>query len=261
LEGDHVFALPYASCLSTFQAPGWGIPAVFLPHRWRNATPWESVPFSHRSASSIFIMQPGRTPPPAVTQDGDLQFDGGGKRAGLRPPPLPQPQGFSSPGLGRGVCRVGAGPCVGSGPLLPSVIGGKGGCCPSHRQLPRAWLSDASGSGAAPGADVCHGSWKRFFRRRDSQGRPQTDLQLYGLLPVLASKVWAWAGASWQQHPPRGHRCRCSVPRSRSRRRRRCWSGRRRAVRRSSVAPQAPPSSGVVRTRGGGTGVPFVMAL
>jgi hypothetical protein len=29
LEGDHVFALPYASCLSTFQAPGWGIPTVF----------------------------------------------------------------------------------------------------------------------------------------------------------------------------------------------------------------------------------------
>jgi hypothetical protein len=50
-------------------------------------------------------------------------------------------------------------------------------------------------------------------------------------------------------------------PRSRSRRRRRCRSGRRCAVRRSSVAPQAPPSSGVVRTRGGGTGVPFVMAL
>jgi hypothetical protein len=41
-------------------------------------------------------MQPGRTPPPAVTQDGDLQLDGGGKRAGLRPLSRPQPQGFSS---------------------------------------------------------------------------------------------------------------------------------------------------------------------
>jgi hypothetical protein len=109
-EGDHIFSLPYASRLSTFQAPGWGIPAVFLPHRWRNATLWELVPFSHRSASRIFIMQPGCTPPPAVTQDGDLQLDGGGKRAGLRPLPLSQPQGFSSPGLGRGVCRVGVGP-------------------------------------------------------------------------------------------------------------------------------------------------------
>jgi hypothetical protein len=27
LKGDHVFALPYASCLSTFRAPGWGTPA------------------------------------------------------------------------------------------------------------------------------------------------------------------------------------------------------------------------------------------
>jgi hypothetical protein len=24
LKGDHVFALPYASCLSIFRAPGWG---------------------------------------------------------------------------------------------------------------------------------------------------------------------------------------------------------------------------------------------
>jgi hypothetical protein len=63
-EGDHVFSLPYASRLSTFQAPGWGIPAVFSPHRWRNATPWELVPFSYRSASRIFICQPGCTPPP-----------------------------------------------------------------------------------------------------------------------------------------------------------------------------------------------------
>jgi hypothetical protein len=79
---------------------------------------------------------------------------------------------------------------------------GKGGCCPWRQQLPCAWLSDASGFGAALGAGFCHGSWKRFFRRRDSQGRPRTDLQLYSLLPVLASRVWAWAGASWQQHPP-----------------------------------------------------------
>jgi hypothetical protein len=104
LKGDHVFVLPYASCLSTFRAPRWGMPVVLPPCRWGNATPWELVPFSHRSASRIFIMQPGCTPPPAVTQDGDLQFDCGGKQAGLWPLPLPQPQGFSSPGLGRGVC-------------------------------------------------------------------------------------------------------------------------------------------------------------
>jgi hypothetical protein len=65
LGGDHVFALPYASCLSTFQAPGWGISAVFPPRRWRNATLQELVPFSHRSASRIFISQPGCTTPPS----------------------------------------------------------------------------------------------------------------------------------------------------------------------------------------------------
>jgi hypothetical protein len=63
-EGNHVFFLPYVSRLSTFQASGWGVPAVFPPHRWRNATPRELVPFSHRSASRIFITQPGRSPPP-----------------------------------------------------------------------------------------------------------------------------------------------------------------------------------------------------
>ena len=103
-------------------------------------------------------MQPGCTPPPAVTQDGDLRLDGGGKRAGLRPLPLPQPQGFSSPGLGRGVRRVEVGPRVGGGPLLHSVIGGKGGRRPWRWQLQRAWLSGASGFGAAHGAGIRHGS-------------------------------------------------------------------------------------------------------
>ena len=126
MKGDHVFALPYASCLSTFRAPRWGTPAILPPFRWRNTTSGKLVPFSHRSASRIFIMQPGCTPPPAVTQDSDLQFDGGEKQAGLRPLPLPQLQGFSSSVLGRGVRRVGVGPCAGGGPLLPSVIRGEG---------------------------------------------------------------------------------------------------------------------------------------
>jgi hypothetical protein len=107
LEGDHVFALPYASCLSTFQAPGWGIPAVFSPHCWRNATPWESVPFSHRSASRIFITQPGCSPPLVVTQDGDLQLLDGERQAGLRSWSHPQLQGCSSSllGVGAGLSR------------------------------------------------------------------------------------------------------------------------------------------------------------
>ena len=123
-------------------------------------------------------MQPGRTPPPVVTQDGDLRLDGGGKRAGLRPLPLPQPQGFSSPRLGRGECRVGVGPCVGGGPLLHSVMGGEAGIARGVRQLQRAWSSAASGFGATCGVGVCHGSRKRFFRRRGGRDRPLADLQL-----------------------------------------------------------------------------------
>jgi hypothetical protein len=116
----------YASRPSTFRAPGWGAPAVLSPCRhWRNATSWKLVPFSHRSASRIFIRQPGRIPSPVVTQDGDHQFDGGEKHTGLRPLPLPQLQGFSSSVLRRGVRRVGAGLRTVSGPLLPSVIGGE----------------------------------------------------------------------------------------------------------------------------------------
>jgi hypothetical protein len=117
----------HASRPSTFRAPGWGVPAV-LPscRRWRNATSRKLVPFSHRSASRIFIRQPGCIPSPVVIQDGDHQFDGGEKRAGLRPPPLPQLQGCSSSVLGRGVRRVGACLRAGSGPLLPIVIGGEG---------------------------------------------------------------------------------------------------------------------------------------
>jgi hypothetical protein len=202
LKGDHVFALPYASRLSTFRAPGWGTPAILPPCRWRNATSWKLVPFSHRSASRIFIRQPGRIPSPVVTQDGDHQLLGGEKQAGLRPLPLPQLQGCSSSVLGRGVRRVGVGLCAGSGPLLPSVIEGKGVHRSWRWQLPRARLSDPSGFSAASGVAFHHGSRKRFLRRRDSRCRPRIDLQLYGLLLVLASRVRKWARALWQQHLP-----------------------------------------------------------
>jgi hypothetical protein len=126
LKGDHVFALPYASCLSTFRAPGWGTPTILPPCRWRNATSWKLVPFIHRSASRIFIMQPGCTPSPVVTQDGDLQPLDGEEQAGLRPPPLPQLQGCLSSLLGRRARRAGALPParVGWPPPLPASGGG-----------------------------------------------------------------------------------------------------------------------------------------
>jgi hypothetical protein len=75
-------------------------------------------------------MQPGCSPPPTVTQDDDRRPRGGEERAGSWPPPYPQLQGCSSSVLGRRVHRAGARLRVGSGPLLPSVIGGEG-CSPS----------------------------------------------------------------------------------------------------------------------------------
>jgi hypothetical protein len=81
---------PHASRPSTFRAPGWGAPA--LPSScccWRSTTLQGLAPFSHCSASRIFIMQPGRIPSPMIIQDDDYQFGGGEKQAGLRPLPRP----------------------------------------------------------------------------------------------------------------------------------------------------------------------------
>jgi hypothetical protein len=69
--------------------------------------------FRHYSASRIFIMQPGCSPPPVVIQKDDYQPYGGEKQTGLRPPSCPQLQECSSSVLGRGVCRVEAPPSRG----------------------------------------------------------------------------------------------------------------------------------------------------
>jgi hypothetical protein len=92
---------PHALHHSTFRAPGWGAPALPSTCCWRSATSRRLAPFSHRSASRIFIRQPGCIPSPMVTQDGDHQFDGGEKQAGLRPLLRPQLQGSLSSLLGR----------------------------------------------------------------------------------------------------------------------------------------------------------------
>jgi hypothetical protein len=195
LDGNHVFAL-HVWHPSTFRAPGRGaLASLSSCYCWRNATSRKLVPFSHRSASRIFIRQPGCIPSLVVTQDGDHEFDGGEKRAGLRPLPLPQLQGCSSSVLGRGVCRVGACLHAGSTPLLPLVIGGKGVHRSWRWQLPRARLPGLSGFGATSDATSHRGSRKRFLCRRDSRCHPRTDLQLYGLLLVLAPRVGAWARA------------------------------------------------------------------
>jgi hypothetical protein len=116
-------------------------------HCLRSVTSWGLALFSHRSASRIFIMQPGCSPPPVVTQDDDRRPRGGEERAGPWPPPCPQLQGCSSSVLGRRVCRVGARLRVRSSPLLPSVMGGRrafavrgaGSCRVSGSRPERLW--------------------------------------------------------------------------------------------------------------------------
>jgi hypothetical protein len=101
---------------STFRAPRWGAPA--LPSScccWRSVTPWGLALSSHRSASRIFIMQPGCIPSPMVIRRDDHQPGGGEKQAELRPLPRPQLQGCSSSGLRRRACRVGS--CLSRGPV------------------------------------------------------------------------------------------------------------------------------------------------
>jgi hypothetical protein len=115
----------HSSRLSTFRAPKWGAPV--LPSScccWRSATSWG---LAHRSALRIFIMQPGCSPSPVVTQDDDRQPCHGEERAGPWPLPCPQLQGCSSSVLGRRASRVGALPSAWAGdPLLPPAFGGEG---------------------------------------------------------------------------------------------------------------------------------------
>jgi hypothetical protein len=118
---------PHALRSSTFRAPRWGAPA--LPSScccWRSATSRGLAPFSHRSASRIFIMQPGCSPSPMVISRDDHQPCGGEKQAGLRPLPRPQLQGCSSSGLGRRAHRVGPASAWAGDPLLPPAFGGEG---------------------------------------------------------------------------------------------------------------------------------------
>jgi hypothetical protein len=249
---------PHALRLSTFRAPGWGAPAVLPPcRRWRNTTSQKLVPFSHRSASRIFIRQPGRIPSSVVTQDGDHQFQGGEKQAGLRPLPLPQLQGCSSSVLGRGVRRVRACLRAGSGPLLPSVMGGRafavrgaGSCRVSgsparaaSAPLPVPLPAEAAERGFSADEIVgaareltsnsttfCLSSPLEWGRGRGPYGSSiHPEVIAAAVRPLGAEVVVAAA-------------LRASVSRLGFRR------------------PVGPPAWGVVRTCGGGTEVPFVMA-
>jgi hypothetical protein len=146
---------PHASRPSTFRAPRWGAPS--LPSSccyWRSTTLRGLVPFSHRSASRIFIRQPGCIPSPLVTQDGDHQFDGGEKQAGLRPLPRPQLQGSSSSLLGRRAGQVRACLRVGRQPASSSGIRG--------RKISSSSTEEASSSHAGEGELLLPGQGAAF---------------------------------------------------------------------------------------------------
>jgi hypothetical protein len=118
---------PHALRPSTFRAPGWGAPA--LPSScccWRSATSWGLVLLNHRSASRIFITQPGCSPSPMVIRRDDHQPCGGEEQAGLRPLPRPQLQGCSSSVLGRGRTKLGPASTWTGDPLLPPAFKGEG---------------------------------------------------------------------------------------------------------------------------------------
>jgi hypothetical protein len=145
---------PHASRPSSFRAPGWG--ALALPSScccWRSMTSRELAPFSHRSASRIFIRQPDCIPSPMVTQDGDHQFDGGEKQAGLRSLPRPQLQGSSSSLLGRRAGRAGACLRVGWRPASSSGIRGRKTSSSSAEEASSSHVGDGElllpGQGAA----------------------------------------------------------------------------------------------------------------
>jgi hypothetical protein len=197
--------------LSTFRAPGQGTPGTLPSCRRRNATSWKLVPFSHHSASRIFIMQPGCTPPPAVTQDGDLQLDGGEKQTGLRPLPRPRLQGSSSSLLGQRVRRVEGPPPRGSVTLFfPQRLGEKSifqlrGGFPQPRRGRRT-------ATAQPGCSIpssvrtmvapCAGRPRPGLPRADSRvsGSPSTSC-------AVRAALMFWAA------PARARTCRCALRR------------------------------------------------
>jgi hypothetical protein len=161
---------PYALRPSTFRAPGWGAPALLSSCCcWRSATSRRLAPFSHCSASRIFIRQLGCIPLPMVTQEGDHRFDGGEKQAGLRHLPRPQLQGSSSSLLGRGgggASLAGALPPVrAGGPPLPSAFSGEGAHRPSGGGGLRQRGANRPQASSAPACLVRWLSWLwRSFR-------------------------------------------------------------------------------------------------
>jgi hypothetical protein len=148
---------PHASRPSTFRAPEWGAPTSLSScRRWRNATSRKLVPFSHRSASRIFIRQPGCIPSmvgrskpgcglcPALSFK-DLHHPcwGGGRAK----PELYLPHGFvGHPLLQHSGERALTGLAGGADSNNAGLVDRE------RRQLQCVGLAGSAGSGSAPGA-------------------------------------------------------------------------------------------------------------
>jgi hypothetical protein len=154
------------------------------------ATSRRLAPFSHRSASRIFIRQPDCIPSPMVTQDGDHQFDSGEKQAGLRPLPRPQLQGSSSSLLGRRARRAGACLRVGWRPASSSGIWGRK---PSSSSTEEASSSHAvEGELLLPGQGVAFRPpsgrlWAAAPGGRTTRRTPRGRYSCSGTVPFLFS--------------------------------------------------------------------------
>jgi hypothetical protein len=177
------------------------------------------VLFHHCSASRIFIMQPGCSPPPVVIQKDDYQPCGGEKQAGLQPPSCPQLQGCSSSLLGWEASRVGA--CLPHGSVTCFFLQHSGekaftdlaekanfgyagpvGC--KRCQLPRAWLPGSDGPGAASDVASCRlvGAWLSVHRTGDGRAVRGSATSTASLAPL------AILGGHTRRRTPQGWRWR-----------------------------------------------------
>jgi hypothetical protein len=162
LKGDHVFALPYASRLSTFRAPGWGTPAILhlvvggtqIRGSWYlsaiirlqgfssgspAASPRRWSPKTVTSSSMVGRSEPSCDLGPALSFK-DVHHPGWG--GGRAEPELYLPRGFVGQPLPQHSReRALSGPAGGSDFDNEGLVGG------GRRQLQRVGLA-----GSAPGA-------------------------------------------------------------------------------------------------------------
>jgi hypothetical protein len=205
------------------------------PYHWRNATPWELVPFSHRSASRIFISQPGCPPPPRRRSPETVNTSSwvGRSKTGCDLGPTLSFKDVHHPRWGGGRAE----PAL----YLPRGFVG--------HPLPRCSKERAL-TGPAGGTDFDNAGLGDGGRRH---------LQRVGCVGLAPSGPFCRGAAAAPCAREDRPRCRALLARGYCRR---SQGGRRRAARQSSVAPQAHPNRvGLFVPTEGGTGVPFVMAL